>query len=139
MTWKTSTTLATCAAALLALRGAAAARHRSGPSLPLAATVHLPLEQLRADDLPAPLAALGRGVTITCTAAPGDRGTEIRVQPGSGRRAARARARLALRQAKELLETGELHPPDEPVTRRRTLVSAPLETAIRRAGRAGRL
>jgi len=47
--------------------------------------------------------------------------------------------RAALRQSKQLLETGEVLRPDEPPTTRRTLWNLPLELATRRAGGEGRL
>jgi hypothetical protein len=138
MSSKTSLVLAAAAAAL-AVRAASRSRRRPDDRPPLAASVFLPIDRLRAVPLPEPLAALGDAVEVSRTPAPGDRGTEVRVRVVDRRRVPRERARLALRQAKELLETGEVQPPDEPVTRRRTLASVPLEAAVRRAGRAGRL
>jgi hypothetical protein len=58
---------------------------------------------------------------------------------GSRHRASRQRLRAALRQARQLLETGEVLNPDEPPTTRRTLRSLPLELATRRARGEGRL
>ena len=85
--------------------------------------------------------------------APGGRGTELAARlrsgtapSGLGGIAARAagndprqQVRSALRQSKQLLETGEVLSPDEPSTTRRTLRSLPLELATRRAGGEGRL
>lgn len=134
---KTPLVLAATAAAL-AVRAVTRSRRTSDEQMPLATSVFVPFDTLRAVALPEPLAALGDAVEVSRTPAPGDRGTEIRVRVAD-RRVSRERARLALRQANELLETGELQPPDAPVTRRRTLAAVPLEAAVRRAGRAGRL
>ena len=125
------------AAAVLASR----ARSTADPR-PLAITVDRPLaamqQQLADGGLPAPLAELGPGTEIDLTAAPGERGTEIRLSL-SDKRINRKDARQALRTTRQLIETGEVMPPDIPVTRRRTLTSLPLELAIRRSGREGRL
>ena len=89
---------------------------------------------------------------VQVRSAPGDRGTEVAarqrgsVPAGPGGAVARAsgddprqRLRAALRQSKQLLETGEVLKPDEPPTTRRTLRSLPLELGTRRAGGEGRL
>jgi hypothetical protein len=47
--------------------------------------------------------------------------------------------RSALRDAKSLIETGEVIKPTEPPTTRQTLLGMPLELAIRRSGGEGRL
>jgi hypothetical protein len=71
-----------------------------------------------------------------------------RTSAPSGLRGAVARAagndprqavRTALRQAKQLAETGEVLEPDTPPTSRRTLRNLPLELATRRARGEGRL
>ncbi|HEV3465192.1 MAG TPA: hypothetical protein VG846_14580, partial [Actinomycetota bacterium] len=80
------------------------------------------------------------------------RGTELaarlrqRAPSGLGGVAARAAGndprqdlRSALRQARQLLETGEILQADRPTTTRRTLRNLPLELATRRAGGEGRL
>jgi len=51
----------------------------------------------------------------------------------------RQELRAALRQARQLLETGEVLTPDEQPTARRTLRNLPLELATRRARGEGRL
>jgi hypothetical protein len=51
----------------------------------------------------------------------------------------RQELRAALRQARQLLETGEILRPDTPPTTRRTLRNLPLELATRRARGEGRL
>jgi hypothetical protein len=110
---------------------------------PVAITVDRPLAEVAGgpdDAPPGPLAALGDAVEIRYAVAPGDRGTEIRawVRPGETQ-VDRSAVRQALRETRQLIETGSVMPPDEPVTRRRTLVSTPLEAAIRHAGEGGRL
>ncbi|MEN3613458.1 hypothetical protein [Plantactinospora sp. ZYX-F-223] len=95
----------------------AAARSRS-----YAVTIDRPPAELAPDgQLPEPVASLGPGVTVTLRPAPGGRGTELVAvlcedEPlplarlsarllGEDRRAA---VRTALRQAKQLAETGEV-------------------------------
>jgi hypothetical protein len=116
-------------------------------------TINRPPEEVRPDGLlPEPLAELGDAVEVQVRPAPGDRGTELaaRLREGAptGMRGAVARAagsdprqdlRGALRQAKQLLETGEVLSADKPPTARRTLRNLPLELATRRAGGEGRL
>jgi hypothetical protein len=102
--------------------------------------------------LPEPLAGLGDAVEVRLRPAPGGRGTELaaRLRDGApaGPGAAVARiagkdprqeVRAALRQSRQLLETGEVLTPDEQPTARRTLHSLPLELATRRARGEGRL
>ena len=101
--------------------------------------------------LPDPLAELG-DLVEGGSARPPYRGTELaarlrRPEPdgirGSAARVTgsdpRQRLRAALRQAKQLLETGEVLTPDEQPTARRTLRNLPLELATRRARGEGRL
>jgi hypothetical protein len=116
-------------------------------------TVNRPPDQVAPDGrLPDPLAELGDAVEVQLRPAPGDRGTELAarlrgaVPSGLGGVAARAAGndprqdlRAALRQSKQLLETGEVLRPDEPPTTRRTLRNLPLELATRHAGGEGRL
>lgn len=96
--------------------------------------------------LPDPLTELGDQIEVQIRPAPGDRGTEIgarvRGPVPTGLSAAAARVagtdprqqvRTALRNAKMLLETGEILEPDKPPTTRRTLKNLPLELATRRA------
>jgi hypothetical protein len=116
-------------------------------------TVNRPPDQVAPDGrLPDPLAELGDAVEVQIRPAPGGRGTELAarlrgaVPSGLGGVAARAAGndprqnlRAALRQSKQLLETGEVLRPDEPPTTRRTLWNLPLELATRHAGGEGRL
>lgn len=116
----------------------------------MAVTVNCPPERL--EPLPEPLAALGHQAEVTLTEAPGGRGTEIHVRPveppptGIAGVLARVRGddprqdvRLALRQTKSLIETGEVLSPDTPPTTHSTLAGKPLELAIRRSHGEGRL
>jgi hypothetical protein len=118
-----------------------------------AVTVNRAPEAVTPDgQLPDPLATLGDTVEVQVRPAPGGRGTELAARPGtpepSGVRGAVARVtgkhprqalRVALRQAKQLLETGEVLQADRPPTARRTLRNLPLELATRRAEQEGRL
>jgi hypothetical protein len=139
------------AGAFWLLAGAAAAaawwvrrrkQARGAAALPLALTVHRPITEL-ADELGQHeerlLADSGLDGPLELAAAPGTFGTEIRVRVPEGDGRTRSQARQSLRLAKQLLETGSTMPPDRPVTRRRTVTSIPLEVAIRRAGKGGRL
>jgi hypothetical protein len=126
-------------AAAAGLAGAAAVvrRSRTRPSAPagpdrwLAVTVNREPGDLQIDKLPAPLQAYGDRIETRISAAPGDRGTELAVrlreQPGEQDAGGSVPARLAgddprqdlrraLREAKALLETGEVLRPDEPTT-----------------------
>jgi hypothetical protein len=116
----------------------------------LAVTVNCSPERLQ--PLPDPLAALEDKAEVTVTEAPGGRGTEIHVRlvqpPPSGIAGAIARVagtdprqdvRLALRQTRSLIETGEVLSPDTPPTTHSTLLGKPLELAIRRSHGEGRL
>ena len=116
-------------------------------------TVNRPPDEVAPEGrLPDPLAELGDLVEVRLRPAPGGRGTELAarlrqyVPAGAGQAAARVAGsdprqdlRAALRQSKQLLETGEVLNPDEPPTTRRTLRSLPLELATRRASGEGRL
>ena len=116
-------------------------------------TVNRPPEEVAPGGrLPEPLAALGDAVEVRLRPAPGGRGTEVAarlrqgVPGGPGGAVARAAGndprqdlRAALRQSKQLAETGEVLSPDRPPTTRRTLRSLPLELATRRARGEGRL
>ncbi|WP_069386737.1 hypothetical protein [Cellulosimicrobium cellulans] len=108
----------------------------------LAVTVHRSHDELSADlarRRPAPLADLGDGVRLDTAPAPKDFGSELRLRVEPGADVDVHDARQALRLTKQLLETGTVMPPDEPLVRRRTLTSLPLEAAIRKAGTEGRL
>lgn len=95
---------------------------------------------------PRPLDELGDAVEVRATPAPGDRGTELaaRVRPGSGLSSTDERdldehLRRALRDARCLLETGEVLRPDSPSTTRPTLTSLPMQLTLRKAKSGGRL
>jgi hypothetical protein len=117
-------------------------------------TVNRPPEEVATDGrLAGPLAELSDAVEVQIRPAPGGRGTEVAARlrsgaapSGLGGIAARAagndprqQVRSALRQTKQLLETGEVLSPDKPPTTRRTLRGLPLELAARRARGEGRL
>jgi hypothetical protein len=119
----------------------------------LMVTINCPPERLASpDDLPAPVTRLLDRAEVTVRPAPGDRGTELglrlREPPPAGPAGLTARLtgedprrelRSALRDAKSLVETGEVIRPAEPSTTRQTLLGKPLELAIRRSGKEGRL
>jgi hypothetical protein len=117
-------------------------------------TVNRRSEEVAPDGrLPEPLAQLGEAIEVQVRPAPADRGTELaarlrRGDQGDGRTGPVARLmgqdprqdlRAALRQAKQLLETGEVLIPDRPPTTRRTVRNLPIEMATRRAAGEGRL
>ena len=116
-------------------------------------TVNRPPEEVAPEGrLPEPLAGLGDAVEVRVRLAPGGRGSELaaRLRGGAPAGVAEAVARVAgsdprqdlraaLRQSKQLLETGEVLSPDKPPTTRRTLRGLPLELATHRAGGEGRL
>ena len=87
-------------------------------------------------DLPAPLAALGNRVEVRITPAPGDRGTELAARYRDRPSDDDLRAlRSALRQAKQLIEVGEVLRVDPAPhgVRKRTPQGAALEGATARA------
>ncbi|MEV5187618.1 hypothetical protein [Streptomyces werraensis] len=100
----------------------------------LTVTVNLPEEDVRQDGkLPGPLERLADRVDVRTRPAPGDRGTELAARlkeptpPASASVPARLagqdprqEVRRALREAKALLETGEVMLPDTPPTTRPT-------------------
>jgi hypothetical protein len=116
-------------------------------------TVNRPLDRITPHGgLPEPLAQLGEGVEVQLRPAPGNRGTEIavRLRDGDPHGVAAAAARIsgedprralraALRQAKQVAETGEVLSPDQPPTSRETLLNRPLEYATRHGRQEGRL
>ena len=62
-----------------------------------------------ADGLPAPLAALGDRIEVRATPAPGDKGIELAARfRGGGSDEEIGRLRAALREAKQLIEVGEV-------------------------------
>jgi hypothetical protein len=101
-------------------------------------TVNRPPEEIAPEGrLSGPLAALGDGVEVRVRPAPGDRGTEVAARV-TGNVSVR-RLREALRETRQLAETGEVLEPDKPPSTRRTLRNLPLELATRRARGEGRL
>ncbi|MEK6439599.1 hypothetical protein [Pseudonocardia sp. T1-2H] len=102
--------------------------------------------------LPEPLARLGDAIEVRIRPAPGDKGTELAARlthpPGSGPAAAKARlhgedprqqVRTALRQAKAILEVGEVVLPDAPGTTHPGLGGRLVAVADRVAQGEGRL
>jgi hypothetical protein len=101
-----------------------------------AATVNLPPERVSADGAaPPPLRDLA-GIEVRMQAAPADRGTEIFVRSTG---ADVADLRRALREAKSLLETGDVLLPDAPATTQPTPLNKPLRTVTEHAREEGRL
>jgi hypothetical protein len=118
----------------------------------LMVTINCPPDRVPPDELPAPVARLRDKAEVTIRPAPGDRGTELGLRlhepPPSGLAGLAVRlsgddprqdVRAALRDAKSLIETGEVIKPTEPPTSRQTLLGKPIELAIRRSGGEGRL
>ena len=114
-------------------------------------TVNRPPSEVHVDQL-APLTRLGDMVEIVTCRAPGDKGTEIaarlRNPEPSGLESLSKRlsgddprqaVRSALRQAKQLLETGEVLQANDNRTTKETLRGKPLDMATARAGGEGRL
>ncbi|GIJ81088.1 hypothetical protein Xph01_55200 [Micromonospora phaseoli] len=116
-------------------------------------TVNPARDELTPDSpLPEPLAGLGDAVDVQIRRAAGDRGVELAVRLRDGaqspvtegvRRLAgrdpNQAIRAALREAKQLLETGEVLHPDFPPTTQTTVVNKPLQMATRQGRREGRL
>jgi hypothetical protein len=110
----------------------------------LAVTVNT---EVTVEGLPEPLRRLGDQVRVRVRPAPGDRGTEIlarptRPVPAGGRLREsdpRPAVRRALREAKSLLETGEVLRPSRPGSNRPTLPGRLLDVVIGRAQGEGRL
>lgn len=116
-----------------------------------AVTVNKPIDDVRPEELE-PLARLADMVEIVTRPAPGDKGTEIaarlREPEPSGLESHAARlsgedprqaVRTALRQAKQLLETGEILERNENDTTKETLRGKPIDLAEARSGGEGRL
>jgi hypothetical protein len=115
-------------------------------------TVNRPLEEVAPGGrLPEPLAKLGDSVEVQVHPAVGNRGTalaaRLRREP-SGLAGTAARitgsdprqaVRTALRNSKQLIETGEILCPDRPGTTKRTLTGLPVDLAVSRARGEGRL
>ena len=114
---------------------------RGGPGRWLSVTVLRPVAEVEASDALAPLRALGSAAEATVREAPGGRGSELAVrwQPdeGSGRPA--DELRRLLRQAKQVLEVGEVlvATPRPAGTRPATIGGRPVDAAERRAGGEG--
>lgn len=79
----------------------------------LAVTVNLPPDQVKGEEeeLPGPLEEMRGHIETRFRAAVGDKGTEILARP-VGDEVSREDVRVALRQAKSLLETGIVLQPD---------------------------
>jgi hypothetical protein len=102
----------------------------------LVVTVNCPPERL--NELPEPLRKLGDTVETKVRPAPGGRGSELAarpLQPG----ASASDVRSALRDAKSLLETGEVLQPDRPSSTKPTATGKLVDMATKRAGGEGRL
>ena len=105
-----------------------------------AATVNLPPERVSDDGAaPPPLRDMG-GIEVRMQKAPGDKGTEIYVRSTGGSGSPDVgEVRRALREAKSLLETGEVLLPAGPPTTEPTLLNKPIRTATEHAREEGRL
>jgi hypothetical protein len=141
----------------LLLAGAAAAavwrssRRREEEDVRLVVTVNRPAAETKVDGrLPEPLERLADDVTFDVRPAPGDRGTEIeaRLREPVARSGPLARlagddprqpVRRALRDAKSILETGEVVRADEPSTTRPTPMGRVIGLVTRRSAGEGRL
>ncbi|MGP4112727.1 hypothetical protein ACTWP5_17690 [Streptomyces sp. 4N509B] len=131
-------------------RGTEDGRHRW-----LVVTVYRPPEEIApGGELPEPLGRMDReldqGIEVEVREAPGGRGGELAVRPrraperpdadgghAGARDDTRAELRGALRDAKALLEAGEVIEPDRPPTTRPTLRGRLVGAATRRASREG--
>jgi hypothetical protein len=150
---RTLVVAAVAAAGAVAIRQSTSRSRNGTESRWHAVTVNRPPEVVAPEGRPPePLARLGDRVEVRTRPAPGDRGTELLVRlrgaEPSGLRGAAARIagqdprqelRSALRQAKQLLETGEILQADTPPSTRRTLPGLPVDLTTRRAGGEGRL
>jgi hypothetical protein len=147
-------TMVAVVAGTAGLAGVAAARFLSGPrneDARLVVTVNRPMSEVAPGGrLPEPLKKIAEDAEIELRQAPGHRGTEIeaRLREAVPARAVVARLagedprqpiRLALREAKSILETGEMVRPDEPSTSRPTPMGKVLDVVTRRARGEGRL
>jgi hypothetical protein len=115
-------------------------------------TINRPPEEVAPGGrLPEPIAKLGDEVEVQVNRAVGNRGTalaaRLRREPtgviGAVERVAgtdpRQRVRIALRESKQLLETGEILQPEKLGTVKRTLTGLPVDFAVSRARGEGRL
>jgi hypothetical protein len=105
-----------------------------------AVTVNLPPERVSSDGAaPPPLRDLS-SVEVRMQQAPGGKGTEIYVRStGSSNGPDVGDVRKALREAKSLLETGDVLLPDSPPTTQPTPLNKPIRTATEHAREEGRL
>jgi hypothetical protein len=99
-----------------------------------AVTVLRPIDEVAPDGRPPErLAELGDVAVLDVRPAPGDRGPEVhlhlREDPSGDGDEIRRRVRTALRETKQLLETGEVLRPDRPTTTQPTATNAPLRAA----------
>lgn len=114
------------------LRGGLAAWHGAVNQTPAdgrwhAVTVNRPVEKVMSDGrLPEPLAVLGDAIEVQMRPAPAGKGTELLVK---ARNADVRVVRRALREARSLVETGEVLRPDAPPTTEPTRLNAPLRYA----------
>jgi hypothetical protein len=131
-------------------------RSQAGPADPSAAdrwltvTVNRDPVDIRPGTLPPPLREYGDRIETRIGPAPGDRGTELAIRLREPRQGAahgvaarlagrdpRQDLRRALRDAKSLLETGEVLEPDAPPTTRETPGGKLVGLLTRRAGGEG--
>jgi hypothetical protein len=90
--------------------------------------------------LPDGLREVGDAAEIALRVAPGDKGTEVVARfTGEPDDETRRRVRRALRDAKQVAETGEILQPDRPGTTEPTVLNAPLRAATANAREEGRL
>ncbi|GAA3452305.1 hypothetical protein [Dactylosporangium matsuzakiense] len=131
--------LAAVGAGAIAGSAAVARRRRTtGPDRWHSVTINCSPEQL--DPLPPPLGELGFPVEVRVRPAPGDRGTELAARVAAAADPERVRRlRAALREAKSVVEVGEVLKPDAPATTKPTLRSAPLAYATKHGREEGRL
>jgi hypothetical protein len=110
----TSLTAAAAGVAAVAL-GRRITRRRGSDSRDdhwLAVTAYLPVDQVRGTgELPGPLERLRGKAEVVVRRAAGDKGTELLARPTDDK-VSREDLRVALRQAKSLLETGMVVEPD---------------------------
>jgi hypothetical protein len=105
-----------------------------------------PMEVAPDGRLPEPLAAMGDEIEVQIRPAPGDKGTELAARlthpepsgaEGAAARAAgtdpRQKLRTALRDAKMLIETGEILQPDRPGSTHPSPLGLPVRMAVKRA------
>jgi hypothetical protein len=140
-------------AAGLAARRARPRQDDTDPRRWFVVTVYRSPEDVMPDGkLPEPLARLGDAIEVRIRPAPGDKGTELAARlthpPASGPAAAKARlhgedprqkVRTALREAKSILEVGEVLLPDAPGTAHPGLGGRLVAVADRVAQGEGRL